>query len=284
MLRGFGRRLRALAIMITLLLTANAVASPFWVVYAVEQIGLTSAEWGLILLAETGVRNLAFIPAGMLVDRHGRSKAMATSLVLTLVAVPLFPFATGFAHVLAIRLGVALANAFFSPACSALMADLVPRESRGRVMAALGRGTVMLGPAAGGTGGPGVGFVVTVPLMVASLAGGYLYALKMRPSPGRSWRWPRSPRWRCSPATSAIQRTRMYREMPAASTIARSGSPDSHHERCPPLSVCNAPRSGTSARAVRCPSAGHLAALPSAPAFWRLKTVTTNPGSSRRRI
>ena len=43
-------------------------------------------------------------------------------------------------------------------------------------MAALGRGTVMIGAASGGTGGPGVGFLVTLPLMVASLLGGYMYA------------------------------------------------------------------------------------------------------------
>jgi hypothetical protein len=29
---------------------------------------------------------------------------------------------------------------------------------------------------AGGVGGPGVGYVTIVPLMIASLAGGYLYA------------------------------------------------------------------------------------------------------------
>jgi hypothetical protein len=44
------------------------------------------------------------------------------------------------------------------------------------VMAALGRGTVMIGASSGGTGGPGVGFLVTLPLMGASLLGGYVYA------------------------------------------------------------------------------------------------------------
>ncbi len=34
----------------------------------------------------------------------------------------------------------------------------------------------MIGMAGGGTGGPAVGYVITVPLMLASLAGGYLYA------------------------------------------------------------------------------------------------------------
>jgi len=34
----------------------------------------------------------------------------------------------------------------------------------------------MIGMADGGTGGPAVGYVVTIPLMISLLAGGYLYA------------------------------------------------------------------------------------------------------------
>ncbi len=33
----------------------------------------------------------------------------------------------------------------------------------------------MLGAASGGTGGPGMGFLVTLPVMLGSIAGGYLY-------------------------------------------------------------------------------------------------------------
>ena len=55
------------------------------------------------------------------------------------------------------------------------MADCVPRDIRGRVMAAFGRGTVLVGATGGGTGGPGMGFLVTLPVMVASLLGGVLY-------------------------------------------------------------------------------------------------------------
>jgi MFS family permease len=177
LLRRLPRPLQALAAVVTLGFMANGVASPFWVVYAVERIGLSSVQWGLILLIENAVRNLVFIPAGLLADRYGKTKSMLVSLLLSLVSIPLFVFAASFTQVLLIRLVVAVANAFFTPACSALMADIVPRDSRGRVMAAIGRGTVMLGPASGGTGGPGLGFVTTVPLMIASLLGGYLYTL-----------------------------------------------------------------------------------------------------------
>jgi MFS family permease len=175
-LRVLPRSLRALAGVIVLSFVANAVASPFWVVYAVEEIGLSSSAWGLVLLIEAALKMVLFMPAGILVDRWGRTASMLAALLLALVSIPAFVFATGFTSVLLIRAVVAVAFVIAIPACSALMADLVPRSMRGRVMAALGQGGIIIGPAGGGTGGPGVGFVITIPLMLSSLVGGYLYA------------------------------------------------------------------------------------------------------------
>jgi MFS family permease len=177
MLRRLPRSLKALAGVIVLTFVANGVASPFWVVYAVEQIGLSSVEWGLILLIQLTLQNLLFIPIGTLVDHHGRTRSLVVALLLSLVSIPLFAFARSFAAVLLTRAAIAIAFVTAVPACSALMADTVPRDVRGRVMAALGQGGIMLGMAGGGTGGPAVGFIVTIPLMIASFAGGYLYAL-----------------------------------------------------------------------------------------------------------
>jgi MFS family permease len=92
------------------------------------------------------------------------------------LSIPAFVSATGFASVLLLRAVTAVGFVIAIPACTALMADLVPRQMRGRVMAALGQGGIMLGAAGGGTGGPAVGFVITIPLMLSSLAGGLLYA------------------------------------------------------------------------------------------------------------
>lgn len=68
----------------------------------------------------------------------------------------------------------------------------VPRDVRGRVMAALGHGGLKVGTAGGGVGGPSVGYIATLPLMAASLAGGYLYA----------WN-PASP-WFCAAISTAL--------------------------------------------------------------------------------
>ncbi len=60
--------------------------------------------------------------------------------------------------------------------CIALMADLVPRASRGQMMAAIGQGGIMLGGVAN-PGGPSVGYLIIPPVMLGALAGGFLYAL-----------------------------------------------------------------------------------------------------------
>jgi MFS family permease len=174
-LKRLPRTFKALTIVIITGFIANAVASPFWVVYVVDYIGLSSIEWGVILLIESALKCCLYIPAGMLVDRYGRTRSLVTSLLLYLVSISLFIFSTGFHEILLVRSIIALTNAFFVPACSALMADIVPRDIRGRVMSAIGRGSVMIGASGGGTGGPGMGFLTTIPVMIASITGGYLY-------------------------------------------------------------------------------------------------------------
>ncbi len=175
MLRGFSPALKAMAIIITLCFVCNGLAGPFWVVYVTTHVGLSSSEWGLILLVEASLRNLATIPAGFLVDHFGRRRFIIMALLASCV-IPLLLLASSFVQVLGVRCVIGIVSAFFSPAMGALMADIVPSASRGRVMAAIGRGTVMVGGATGGIGGPGVGFLITIPLVIGSAVGGLLYA------------------------------------------------------------------------------------------------------------
>jgi len=179
-LRRLPRPLKALTGVIVLTIVANGIMSPYWVVYATQQIGLSPSQWGLILVMDLALQVLLFIPAGVLADRYGRARSLLMALSLSLVAIPAFVFARGFLAVLAVRVTIAVAYVTALPACAALLADLVPSEMRGRVMAAIGQGSIMIGPAGGGTGGPSAGFVVTIPLIIALLGGGYLYALNPR--------------------------------------------------------------------------------------------------------
>jgi len=144
---------------------------------------LSSLDWGVIVMSETILKTLFIFPVGMLVDRYGRTRNLVAALLVSLFSMPLMACAGGFYHVLFIRLAVAVAGALFTPTCTALMADYVPSGMRGRVMAALGRGSVMVGAAGGGTGGPGMGYLFTVPVVAASVVGGLLYSV----DPAYTW-------------------------------------------------------------------------------------------------
>jgi len=183
LLRAIPRSVQALGVLVGFGFIANAISSPFWVVYAIDIVGISSVGWGLILLIESVFRTILTIPGGMIADRYSRTKVLLAALVLSIVSVPMFALARGFTDILLIRLGVAFAGALFMPASTALMADYIPRELRGRVMAAIGRGSVMIGAAGGGTGGPGMGYLFTIPVIVSSIAGGILYAI----NPGYIW-------------------------------------------------------------------------------------------------
>ena len=183
LLRAIPRSVQALGVLVGFGFIANAISSPFWVVYAIDIVGVSSVGWGLILLIESVFRTILTIPGGMIADRYSRTKVLLAALVLSIVSVPMFAVARGFTDILLIRLGVAIAGALFMPASTALMADYIPRELRGRVMAAMGRGSVMIGAAGGGTGGPGMGYLFTIPVMISSIAGGILYAI----NPGYPW-------------------------------------------------------------------------------------------------
>ncbi|RPI96697.1 MAG: MFS transporter, partial [Chloroflexi bacterium] len=159
LVRQMPRSLKALALVIVLSFIAQAMTGAFWVVYAVEQAGLSATQWGLILLVEAVVRMGLFMPAGLLVDRWGRTTTLLAALIISTLATPLFVVLHGFVAIMLVRVVLAVAFVLAIPACMALMADLVPRATRGQMMAAIGQGGIMLG-AVGSPGGPAVGYLI----------------------------------------------------------------------------------------------------------------------------
>lgn len=182
LIREMPGELRTLWAIIVLAFTAQALTGNFLVVYATTTQALSAGQWGFILLIESLLRWLLLIPAGTLVDRLGRRRTMVFALVLFALSNQAFLYMRGFEMVLAIRLVQAIAFTIAFPSAMALMADLTPPSARGKMMAALGNGGVMLG-GVGGPGGPAVGYLIIPFVMTASYAGGVLYAL----SPVISW-------------------------------------------------------------------------------------------------
>jgi len=184
LVRSMPRGVKALSVVTGMAFIANSLTAPFWVVYATDIVGISNVEWGLILLIESLIKIGLSIPAGMVADRYGRAKTLFAAVFLSMVSLPSIVLATCFVHVLLVRVVVALAVVLYMPASTALMADLVPREMRGRVMSAVGRGSVLVGATGGGTGGPGMGYFFTLFVMAGSVLGGVLYSI----NPSYPWR------------------------------------------------------------------------------------------------
>lgn len=176
LVREMSPALKALTLIIMLTFMAHALTGAFWVVFATNIQALSPAQWGLILLIEAVLKWALLVPAGVLVDRWGRTASLIAALALFTLGTPLFYLTRGFYPVLAVRLLLAIPFVLAIPACTALLTDLVPRSVRGQMMAAIGQGGIMLG-AVGAPGGPAIGYLIIPALMLASLAGGYLYAL-----------------------------------------------------------------------------------------------------------
>jgi MFS family permease len=185
-LRWMPRNLWFLAIIMTLTSVSNAIVGPFWVLYGLDVIGLSATQWGLLGLAAAVTSSALGVPAGLVVDRVSKRMILILGLAATLIPAWFFIYARSFWEVLALTVVISGANSFLMPACQTMVAESVPRELRGRVMSAIGRGVIMVtgpGVGGGGGGGPGMGFVLTVPVIIGSLVGGYIYSV----NPTYSW-------------------------------------------------------------------------------------------------
>lgn len=108
-----------------------ALMDSYLVLYATQNLGVKEFEWAVLMTWLTAVMIVGALPSGTLVDRYGRAKCL---LVSWLVYVP-FPLLFLYGNLLMLYMGFFLfgaSNALFMPGYSAIEADLVPKELRGK--------------------------------------------------------------------------------------------------------------------------------------------------------
>jgi MFS family permease len=156
-----------------------AMTAPFWVVFAKQVIGLEPVQWGSILLMSGAVGIVLAFPMGSLVDRVGPRRVILLSMGLAPVAIFLYLFSGGFYGVAAILCAMSLINGMLMPAFSTLIANLIPRNRRGRLYSLLGERGVMFsyGNFWGG------GFLLFPAAAIGSFIGGYVYEMN------NTWPW-----------------------------------------------------------------------------------------------
>jgi len=151
----------------------SSMILPFWIIYAAVEIGLNPYQWGVILLWSGAARAVLSLFMGEIVDRFGPRRCFLAGFILSIPSMFLFTLTTGFWGVLATYTVTVLASVLIWIASQVYLADSIPKEIRGRIMAGLGSG-VTLGVA--GIGFPS-GFLIFLPKALGSLAGGYMYHL-----------------------------------------------------------------------------------------------------------
>lgn len=140
---------------------AVRMAMPFLVVYAVEVIGISKTEWGLIQMVVGLLSSFLSMPGGMLSDRIGRKPLILGSRVISPVTMLGLTLSKNFSHVLIIRalgaIGAGLGGGIWGmmggPAWQALVADIVPSQRRGAVMGLMATITGVIGVPSSWLGG-----------------------------------------------------------------------------------------------------------------------------------
>jgi len=174
-LRWLPRNLKYYTIILATSFFFNNLVSSYWVIYAVDVIGLNKLQWGSALLITQLVNVILLLPAGTVVDRIGARRVLTFALLASIFPIVLFPFSRGVWGVALIVVMVSLVSVFLISSAPAYMAESVPPQMRGRVMAAIGQGALFINVRGGGGGGPGMGAILTIPSILGALLGGFIY-------------------------------------------------------------------------------------------------------------
>jgi MFS family permease len=105
----------------------------YTVLYASEDIGLSRPEWALVLIVLFIAMITLALPVGKFIDKIGRKIPLMTSYVILVPAVLLFVYGDFVRLLIAMPL-LGLAQLLMFSSYSALMADLVPKDQRGKVV------------------------------------------------------------------------------------------------------------------------------------------------------
>jgi len=132
-----------------------ALMDGYFVLYATEILSVKEFEWAILITWLTTIMILMALPSGKLADKYGRTKFL---LISWLLYIP-FPLIFVYGNLPLLYIGFFLwgaSNALFMPAYSAIEADLVPKELRGKESGSSQ-------------------FITYVLMAVGGLTGGFLY-------------------------------------------------------------------------------------------------------------
>ena len=149
-----------------------ALSAPFWSLFARDLGGLSVVQWGDVNLWSGVVALIFALPLGTAVDRWGAKKSVMAGMIVAPFIIYLFQYTRGFLAVTGIITMIALCNKIMIPGFSTLIANMIPRDRRGRLYSLLGERGVQIswGNFWGG------GFFIFPPAALGAWIGGQVYA------------------------------------------------------------------------------------------------------------
>lgn len=106
----------------------------FTSLYVLYVVGVGPIEWGLVNTAWIATTIIFGFPFGKVVDKIGRRKSILFAYSIFIPATILFVLARSFSHLLVVYFFFGVGGCLIMPAYNALLADLIPKEKRGRIM------------------------------------------------------------------------------------------------------------------------------------------------------
>ncbi|MGD8507111.1 MAG: MFS transporter [Candidatus Bathyarchaeota archaeon] len=128
----------------------------FTSLYVLDVIGISKIEWGLVNTASVATTLVIGFPLGKLVDIIGRKRSIIMAYLFFMPSSVFFILSGNFTQLLFVFIIFSVGGCLIMPAYNALLADMIPREKRGRIL-----GTIVT-----------LNILATVP---SSALGGFLY-------------------------------------------------------------------------------------------------------------
>ncbi|UCE29197.1 MAG: MFS transporter [Candidatus Bathyarchaeota archaeon] len=110
----------------------------FTALYVTGVIQVSNFDWGLVNVVSIAVTIVAGFPLGKLIDRIPRKKGVLLAYVIFMPSTALFILSRSFIQLLFVFILFAIGGCLIGPAYSAMQADMIPREKRGRIMGTIG--------------------------------------------------------------------------------------------------------------------------------------------------
>jgi len=133
-----GSEIWPLAAFLLLFSFENPLFSLYLALYASDVAGVSGLQWGLVTSLGTVAMLLLGLPFGRMVDGFGRRRSLLLAYLFSTPVLLALGHVRGFAMMALAFVSFMVCSTLRFPAYSALQADLIPQDRRGRIMGLMG--------------------------------------------------------------------------------------------------------------------------------------------------